>query len=107
MPGLSGIDLLREIKKLQPDIEVMIVTGYATLNNAQEAAHYRAVNFISKPFNVADIIISVSKALEQRNQNRKIKGLIQQFKDLRSSSGLNEETFSKSKQRTLKIYHLQ
>jgi len=89
MPGLSGIEVLKEIKKLQPDIEVIIVTVYGTLDQAQEAIHYGAGNFISKPFNVADIIISVSKALERRSQNMKIKGLIQQFQGLRSSQGEN------------------
>jgi len=88
MPGLSGIDLLKEIKKLQPHIEVIIVTGYETLSNAQEAAYYGAVDFISKPFNVADIIMGVSKALGQRSQNKKIEGLIEQFRNLCSSRGL-------------------
>ncbi len=91
MPGLSGIDVLKEIKKLQPDIEVMIVTGYGTLSNAQEAIHYGAGNFISKPFNVADIIIGVSKAFERRNQNMKFKDLLQQVQGLRSSLAENPQ----------------
>ena len=36
MPGFPGIDILREIKKLRPDIEVIVSTGYATSRNAQE-----------------------------------------------------------------------
>jgi putative two-component system response regulator len=44
MPGLSGIEVLKEIKKLQPDIEVMIVTGYGTLSNAQEAIRFGAIH---------------------------------------------------------------
>ncbi len=84
MPGLSGIDVLKVIKKLQPGIDVMIVTGYGTLANAQEAFHFGAENLISKPFNVADIIALVSKALERRSYNMKIKCLIQQIQDLHS-----------------------
>ena len=91
MPGLSGFDVLKEIKKLRPDIEVVIVTGYGTLKNAQEATHHGAADFISKPFNVADIIISVSKAFERRSQNIKIKSLIQQVQGLRSSLGENPQ----------------
>jgi putative two-component system response regulator len=95
MPGLSGIEVLQEIKKLQPDIEVIIVTGYGTLSNAQEAIRYGAGDFISKPFNVADIIAIVSKVFERRSSNMKIKGLIQQIQGLRSSLGENKEIFPK------------
>ncbi len=83
MPGISGIDVLREIKKLQDDIEVVIITGYGTLTNAIEAIRYGAVDFISKPFNVAEIIAIVSKSVERRNFNLKIKNLIQKIKGLR------------------------
>jgi DNA-binding NtrC family response regulator len=91
MPGLSGIDVLREIKKLQPDIEIIVITGYGTLSNAQEAIRFGAGDFISKPFNVADIIAIVSKSFERRSYNLKIKNLIQQIKGLRSSLGENKE----------------
>jgi len=84
MPGLSGIEVLQEIKKLKPDIEVLIVTAYGTLSNVQEAIRLGARDFISKPFNVADIMAVVTKAFEQRGYNLKIKGLIQQIQDLRS-----------------------
>ena len=90
MPGLSGIDVLKEIKKLQPDIEAIIVTGYGTLGNAQEAIRYGAGDFISKPFNVADIIAIVSKAFEQRSYSLKIKGIVQQIQGLRSSLAENK-----------------
>ncbi len=95
MPGLSGIEVLKEIKKIQPDIEVMIVTGYGTLEKAQEAFRYRVRDFISKPFNVTDIIASVSKAFDQRNYNMKINSLIQEVQGLRSSLKENKEIFPK------------
>jgi len=86
MPGFSGIDVLQEIKKIKRDIEVIIITGYGTLTNAQEAIRYGAGDFISKPFNVADIIGIISKSFERRNYNLKIKSLIQQIKSLRSTA---------------------
>jgi putative two-component system response regulator len=91
MPLLPGIEVLKNIKKLQPDTEVMIVTGYGTLGNAQEAIRYGAGDFISKPFNVADIITIVSKAFERRRYNMEIKGLIRQIQGLRSSLRENKE----------------
>jgi len=85
MPGISGIEVLKEIKKLHSDIEVVIITGYGTLTNAVEAIRYGAVDFISKPFNVAEIISIVSKTVERRNFNLKIKDLIHKIKELRLS----------------------
>jgi len=100
MPGLSGIDVLREIKKLQPDVEVIVITGYGTLSNAQEAIRFGAGDFISKPFNVADIIAIVSKSFERRTYNLKIKNLIQQIKGLRSSLNENKEVYPEWNQGT-------
>jgi DNA-binding NtrC family response regulator len=91
MPGLSGIDVLREIKKIRADVEVIVITGYGTLTNAQEAIRFGAGDFISKPFNVADIIAIISKSFERRHYNMKIKNLIQQIKDLRSVGPAKEE----------------
>jgi DNA-binding NtrC family response regulator len=84
MPGLSGFEVLREIKNLQPGIEVIIVTAYGSLSNAQEAVSLGAGDFISKPYNVADIITTVSKSFARRNNNLKIKNLIHQLKSLHS-----------------------
>ena len=91
MPGLSGIDVLREIKKIRADVEVIVITGYGTLTNAQEAIRFGAGDFISKPFNVADIIAIISKSFERRNYNLKIKNLIQQIKDLKTVAPGKEE----------------
>ena len=85
MPGLSGFDVLREIKKLNKNIDVVVITGLGTLPNAKEAIHYGAGDFLSKPFNVADIITVVSKVFERRNYTEKINGLIQQIKDLQTN----------------------
>jgi DNA-binding NtrC family response regulator len=85
MPGLSGIDVLKEIRKLKPNTEVIVITGYGTLNNAQEAIRFGAGDFISKPFNVADIISIVSKSFERRSFNLKIKSLVERIQSLRST----------------------
>jgi putative two-component system response regulator len=85
MPGLSGIDTLKEIRKLKPDTEVIVITGYGTLNNAQEAIRLGAGNFISKPFNVADFISIVGKSFERRSLNLKIKKLLKEIQSLHST----------------------
>ena len=73
MPGLSGIDVLREIKKNNPDVEVLVITGYGTGQNLQEASQLGAGEFITKPFNVPDFIKSVNKSLQRRTRNLRLK----------------------------------
>jgi len=91
MPGLSGFDVLKEIKKFKKNIDVIIITGLGTLPNAKEAIHYGAGDFISKPFNVADIIAIVSKVFERRDYTAKISNLIQQIKELPGKEEFREE----------------
>ncbi len=82
MPGLSGMEVLKEIKKMGADVDVIIISGYGTLKNAQEAMNYGVVGFITKPFNVTDIVASVSKSVERRKYHQKVETLLQKVKDL-------------------------
>jgi len=82
MPGLSGMEVLKEIKKTGADVDVIIISGYGTLKNAQEAMNYGVVGFITKPFNVTDIVASVSKSVERRKYHQKVETLLQKVKDL-------------------------
>jgi len=82
MPGLSGMDVLRELRKLGSDAAVVIVTGYGTLTNVHDAIRYGAVDFVSKPFNVPDIVAIVNKSVAQRIYNRKIKSIVQKIRSI-------------------------
>jgi putative two-component system response regulator len=76
MPGLSGLDVLREIKKMNVEAAVIIITAYGTLTNAHEAIRYGAVDFISKPYNATDILSVVRRTVEQKQYNLKVKGFL-------------------------------
>jgi DNA-binding NtrC family response regulator len=89
MPGLSGIDTLKEIKKLRPNTEVIVITGYGTLNNAQEAIRFGAGDLISKPFDVADIISIMAKSFERRNFTLRINSLVESIQSLQTSKPYN------------------
>ncbi len=80
MPGTPGLDVLREIKKHRQDIEVIIITGYGTLSNAMEAIRCGAVEFISKPFDVADIVAVVNKSIERRILKQQMKDSSQKIR---------------------------
>jgi len=67
MPGLGGHELLREIKALAPETEVIIVTGFATIDGAVKAIKDGAYDYIIKPFRIATIQHTVEKALNHRS----------------------------------------
>ena len=73
MPGLSGLDVLREIKKVNAEAAVVIITAYGSLTNAHEAIRYGAVDFISKPYNATDILAVVRRTVEQKQFNLQTK----------------------------------
>ncbi|MCL2670058.1 MAG: sigma-54 dependent transcriptional regulator [Syntrophaceae bacterium] len=55
MPGMTGIEVLRDVKKLAPEIPVILVTAYGTVNTAVEAMKEGAAEFIMKPFSLDDL----------------------------------------------------
>jgi len=66
MPKLDGLDVLREIKKVNPYIEVIIITGYPTIESAVEAIKIGAFDFICKPFDLREINETVNRCLERQ-----------------------------------------
>jgi DNA-binding NtrC family response regulator len=60
MPGMSGIDLLHEVKRHFPLTEVILITGFGTIGLAVECLHAGAVNFLSKPFDNDEMLHTVS-----------------------------------------------
>ena len=66
MPKLSGIETLREIRKIDPEIPIIIITGYGTEEDEKEAFLYGVKAFISKPFNTSKIIAAIDEILGKR-----------------------------------------
>ena len=83
MPGISGIDTLKEIRLIDPDVMVIIITGYGTLKSAIEAIRYGVFDYIPKPFNVPEILDMIEKSIQRRKLNLKIKEILNQFLDPR------------------------
>jgi DNA-binding NtrC family response regulator len=66
MPGMNGLEVMKAIKTLQPDVPVIMITGYATVDTAVEAMKNGAVDYVTKPFTPDDIIAKVHKALASK-----------------------------------------
>jgi putative two-component system response regulator len=73
MPGMAGIDTLKEIRAINPDVMVIIITGYGTLQSAIEGIRYGVFDYISKPFSVPEIMQIIDKAVNRKRLNLKIK----------------------------------
>lgn len=81
MPGISGIDTLKEIRMIDPDVMVIIITGYGTLKSAIEAIRYGVFDYIPKPFNVPEIISIIEKSIQRRKLNQKIREVLKRSCD--------------------------
>ncbi len=66
MPGMDGLQLMDEIKKLRPDIPIIIITAYATVETAVKAMKNGAYDYLVKPFNPEDLSMTIQKILEHQ-----------------------------------------
>ncbi len=66
MPGLDGIETLKEIKKVFPSVPVVMITGHGTIETAVTATKYGAFDFIEKPLSIDKVIVTINNALNFR-----------------------------------------
>ncbi len=72
LPGQDGLVLLREIRKRRPDLPVIMMTAYGTLQVAVEAMKLGAYDYIGKPFDTDEVLLVVQKALEAQALAREV-----------------------------------
>ena len=63
MPGMDGLRMLRELKARWPDSEVIIITGYATLDSVKEAVRLGAYDYLTKPVGPAQVVAAAQAAM--------------------------------------------
>lgn len=74
MPGMDGIDTLREIKRLRPLVEVIMLTGHACLEAAREGMEVGAFDYLMKPVNIDELLYKVQDAYQKKHlQEEKIR----------------------------------
>ncbi len=66
MPLMDGVEVTKSVKHLRPDIDVIIITGYASVETAVETMRYGAMDYVQKPFTEDELIAFVQKALIKR-----------------------------------------
>ena len=67
MPGMSGIDLLTYVKQLRPEVEVILMTAYATVDTAVLAIKRGAYDYITKPFTTQDLLVKLDRLFASRS----------------------------------------
>ncbi|MGA7562998.1 MAG: response regulator [Desulfobaccales bacterium] len=70
MPEIGGIELLKMVKELDPNLALIIITAFGTVESAVEAMRYNAFDYITKPFRKEQILTTVEKALRWRHAQR-------------------------------------
>lgn len=86
MPEMDGVEVAKSVKSLRPDIDVIIITGYATVETAVECMKYGAMDYVQKPFTEDELLEFTSKSLIKR-QDR----IQKQLKPRIHITHLNEE----------------
>ena len=84
MPGMNGIDALKEIKTVSPLVEVIMLTGHATIELAVDAMKLGAHDFLMKPFEIEELVLKMQEAAEKKQQHEE-----------RIEKALKEETLAK------------
>ncbi len=84
MPGLTGLDLLRAAKAIMPDVDVILLTAFGTVEEAVKAMKDGAYDFLTKPFRREQLIKLIDKALERRDLIEQNRALKKQLEDLRA-----------------------
>ena len=65
MPGLSGLDTLLLLRRQEPQLKVVLITAFSTVENAVEAMRRGAVDYLTKPFKTAELLTTVRRVLEE------------------------------------------
>lgn len=93
MPGMDGLEFLKRIKSINPEIQVIIITAYSTVNTAVEAMKLGAYDYITKPFDSDAMLLTVQRAKELCNikvENAFLRTQIQSKFDMSAFVGTNE-----------------
>jgi two-component system response regulator HydG len=86
--GESGLDLARKLAQARPDLPVIVVTGHGNMDVAVEAIRAGAYDFITKPVNVEELALAVSRAIEHKQLRSEVRVLREQMAAGRAPSGI-------------------
>jgi DNA-binding NtrC family response regulator len=101
LPDITGIDILKKAKELSPAIEVILITGHASAETAVRAMKEGAFDYITKPLNIEELRVIISKAIEKQqilSENISLKKQLRdkyEFSNIIGSSPAMQKVFSR------------
>jgi DNA-binding NtrC family response regulator len=72
LPDMEGTDILREIRKIRPAMKCIMVTGFASLDNAIKSLNSGAAGYIMKPVNPENLLMTIKEKLQELEEENKI-----------------------------------
>lgn len=88
MPGMDGLELLRQAKRLDPSTEVIVMTGYAAVDTAVRAMKWGAYDYLAKPFDVDELLHVVQHVAEKKLLQREMDDLRRQLHQQKAENSL-------------------
>ena len=92
MPGMDGIETLKEIKRAHPLVEVIMLTGHATVESAIEGLKSGAMDYLIKPADIGEILSKAGEAFEKRQRIEERIRMAQTRKAMKSPREILKET---------------
>ncbi|HEX3128960.1 MAG TPA: sigma-54 dependent transcriptional regulator [Thermoanaerobaculia bacterium] len=80
LPGMHGMQVLREMRRKHPDVVVVVITAFSSIESAIEAMREGAFHYIPKPFKNEEVLLTLRKGLEQRRLTNENKSLREQLR---------------------------
>lgn len=91
MEGMNGIEVLKEVKRINPDTFVIILTAHGTLASVVDAKRLGAVDYLLKPIDSLDLAARVANCLEKYEMQKQIKELKTKLAEYEKNPGKNED----------------
>ena len=95
MPHMDGLEFLSKVKQLRPNTFVLLMTAFATVDTAVQAMKLGAYDYISKPFNIEELLLSIERikeVKEVKDENRQLRTQVQRKFDTKNFIGKSEAT---------------
>lgn len=108
LPDRHGLDLLRDIKRHRPDVEVIVVTGYGSLKSAMEGIRQGAAGYLLKPFNVNELITLIQQTMDKKRRLDFLRHCLRTLPDLWGSENESARAWDtvKSEYESLSLHTL-
>lgn len=88
MPGLNGIEVIKEAREIQPQIDAIVMTGKPTTQSAIDALRYGTLDYLTKPCRLAEIATLLGKVTQRRETNRMVAALMHRLQRAEGTSEL-------------------